>query len=109
MQQEHEHHRLLEIHSQHSESDQQQSHTLENSSFVGQADPHRLPPPITSKHTKRAQDRTTQPPLWNTKEFYFYYLVFAYCVPHMFKTAHEASSGTQMDLHEKRYWNTNGD
>ncbi|KAK3828402.1 MAG: putative glycerol transporter [Benniella sp.] len=92
MQQEHEHHRLLEIHSQHSEAERQS--TLDNSSaFVGQADASdHLPAPATSKHTRRPQDRTTHPSLWNTKEFYFYYLVFAYCVPHMFKTAHEASS-----------------
>jgi hypothetical protein len=100
-QQEPEHHRLLDIH--HSPHD----HDGSSSSFVGQSD---LLSPTTSsnnnvnvshqpistrKHSKRTQDRTTQPSLWNTKEFYFYYLVFAFCVPYMFKTAHDASSGTR--------------
>lgn len=81
-----EHHRLLDIHSTHDHAD--------SSAFVGQSDlsPSSLGhPPISTR--KRAQDRTTQPSLWNTKEFYFYYLVFAFCVPYMFKTAHDASSG----------------
>ncbi|KAF9183714.1 glycerol transporter [Haplosporangium sp. Z 767] len=45
-----------------------------------------------STHRKRVQDRSTNPPLWNTKEFYFYYFVFITCVPYMFKTAHDASA-----------------
>ncbi|KAF9924289.1 glycerol transporter [Linnemannia zychae] len=43
-------------------------------------------------HQKRVQDRTTNPSLWNTKEFYFYYLIFIICVPYMFKTGHDASA-----------------
>ncbi|KAG0307804.1 glycerol transporter [Dissophora globulifera] len=43
-------------------------------------------------YKKRSQDRSTNPSLWNTKEFYFYYFVFVTCVPYMFKTAHDASS-----------------
>ncbi|KAF9969639.1 glycerol transporter, partial [Modicella reniformis] len=73
----------MQEHEHHTESDQQQSHSNDISSFVVQVD---------TISTRRAQDRTTQPPLWNTKEFYFYYLVFAWCLPFMFKTAHEASS-----------------
>ncbi|KAF9357035.1 glycerol transporter [Mortierella sp. AD094] len=46
----------------------------------------------TDSHKRRTQDRSTNPSLWNTKEFYFYYLVFITCVPYMFKTAHDASS-----------------
>ncbi|KAF8947381.1 glycerol transporter [Haplosporangium gracile] len=90
MQQEHEHHRLLEINSHHNHDD--------SSSFVGQSDNnnshhhHHQPITTTPKYTKRQQDRTTQPSLWNTKEFYVYYLVFMFCIPYMFKTAHEASS-----------------
>ncbi|OAQ30302.1 MBOAT-domain-containing protein [Linnemannia elongata AG-77] len=93
MQQEHEHHLLLNLNSHN------HNHDDSSSSFVGQADnssshPHHHHQPITTtpKYTKRQQDRTTQPSLWNTKEFYVYYLVFMFCVPYMFKTAHEASS-----------------
>ncbi|KAF8941313.1 MBOAT, membrane-bound O-acyltransferase family-domain-containing protein [Dissophora ornata] len=43
-------------------------------------------------HKRKFQDRTTNPSLWNTKEFYFYYFVFITCIPYMFKTAHDASS-----------------
>lgn len=96
MQQEHEHHLLLNLNSHN------QNHDDSSSSFVGQADNssshhHHHHQPITTapKYTKRQQDRTTQPSLWNTKEFYVYYLVFMFCVPYMFKTAHEASSGTK--------------
>lgn len=95
MQQEHEHHRLLDLNSHH-----KQTHDDSSGSFVGHADNssshhHHHHQPITTnpKYTKRQQDRTTQPSLWNTKEFYVYYLVFMLCVPYMFKTAHEASSG----------------
>ncbi|KAG0271955.1 glycerol transporter, partial [Linnemannia gamsii] len=97
MQPEHEHHRLLEINSHHNNN-----HDDSSSSFVGQADNnsnshhhhhhHHQPITTTPKYTKRQQDRTTQPSLWNTKEFYVYYLVFMFCIPYMFKTAHEASS-----------------
>lgn len=48
--------------------------------------------PSVYVHKKRFQDRTTKPSLWNTKEFYFYYLVFIVCIPYMFKTGHDASS-----------------
>ncbi|KAF8979536.1 glycerol transporter [Entomortierella lignicola] len=41
---------------------------------------------------RKPRDRSTNPSLWNTKEFYFYYLVFITCVPYMFKTAHDASA-----------------
>ncbi|KAG0254143.1 glycerol transporter [Mortierella polycephala] len=85
-----EYHRLHEI------SPHPDHHSNEHSPFVGQADDHRhqhhQPISTHSKHTKRAQDRTTQLSLWNTKEFYMYYLVLAFCLPYMFKTAHEASS-----------------
>ncbi|KAK3810554.1 MAG: MBOAT-domain-containing protein [Linnemannia gamsii] len=98
MQQEHEHHRLLEINSSLHPSDN--NHNDDSSSFVGQnsnhSDSHHHHhhdrPITTAKYTKRVQDRTTQPSLWNTKEFYFYYLVFMFCIPYMFKTAHDASS-----------------
>ncbi|KAF9433347.1 glycerol transporter [Entomortierella beljakovae] len=45
----------------------------------------------TTQH-KSSRDRSTNPSLWNTKEFYFYYFVFVTVVPYMFKTAHDASS-----------------
>ncbi|KAG0197258.1 glycerol transporter [Mortierella sp. GBA30] len=102
MQQEPEHHRLLEINSQDDASIRQGSDDAhdhdhdDSSSYVGQADPHRhqhqKPISTGQPYTKRAQDRTTQPSLWNTKEFYLYYLVFACCLPYMYKTAHDASS-----------------
>lgn len=47
----------------------------------------------SSGYQKRVQDRSTNPSLFNTKEFYLYYLVFITCVPYMFKTAHDASAG----------------
>ncbi|KAF9173953.1 glycerol transporter [Mortierella sp. AD010] len=90
MQQEHEHHRLLEINSHLQDIDSPHETTNESSSFVGQAEHHK--PISTTKHSRRIQDRTTQPSLWNTREFYVYYLVFAFCLPYMFKTAHDASS-----------------
>jgi hypothetical protein len=37
-----------------------------------------------------------QPSLWNTPEFYFYYLVFAICVPLMFKAVVDVSRGTMI-------------
>ncbi|KAH7059336.1 MBOAT-domain-containing protein [Linnemannia elongata] len=46
----------------------------------------------SSGYQKRVQDRSTNPSLFNTKEFYLYYLVFITCVPYMFKTAHDASA-----------------
>ncbi|KAI8596147.1 MBOAT-domain-containing protein [Dissophora ornata] len=95
MQQENEHHQLLDLGAHHHHPDQSD----DSSAFVGQASessfhhpsPHH-PPISTNKYSKRVQDRTTQPSLWNTKEFYFYYLVFVVCIPYMFKTAHDASS-----------------
>lgn len=51
------------------------------------------PASSTYVHQKRVQDRSTNPSLWNTKEFYLYYLIFITCVPYMFKTGHDASSG----------------
>ncbi|KAF9304315.1 glycerol transporter [Mortierella antarctica] len=65
--------------------------TVEMSTFVGQASSSSATT-TTTKHVKRAQDRSTNPSLWNTKEFYFYYFVFITCIPYMFKTAHDASS-----------------
>ncbi|KAG0290919.1 glycerol transporter [Linnemannia gamsii] len=50
------------------------------------------PAPSTYVHQKRVQDRSTNPSLFNTKEFYLYYLIFITCVPYMFKTGHDASS-----------------
>lgn len=47
----------------------------------------------SSDYQKRVQDRSTNPSLFNTKEFYLYYLVFITCVPYMFKTGHDASAG----------------
>lgn len=112
--QEQESHRLLDIshqdHPHHSHPDQElgrrspspsRDHVEFNSGqttphaspFVGQASSPMHHPISTNKYSKRAQDRTTKPSLWNTREFYFYYLVFLYCVPYMFKTAHDASSG----------------
>lgn len=49
--------------------------------------------PASSGYQKRVQDRTTNPSLFNTKEFYLYYLIFITCVPYMFKTGHDASAG----------------
>ncbi|KAG0337005.1 glycerol transporter [Podila horticola] len=66
--------------------------TVEMSTFVGQASSSSSSTTTTTKHVKRVQDRTTNPSLWNTKEFYFYYFVFITCIPYMFKTAHDASS-----------------
>ncbi|KAI1299510.1 glycerol transporter [Mortierella claussenii] len=95
-----EHHRLLDIHPHHSQQDgaigHQDSASFQPHSFEEEGQDHRPShhhqPISTNKYSKRAKDRTTQPSLWNTKEFYFYYLVFAVCVPYMFKTAHDASS-----------------
>jgi hypothetical protein len=68
------------------------AHAEEMSSFVGQNSSDSNAPAAYS-HKKRVLDRTTNPSLWNTKEFYFYYFVFITCIPYMFKTAHDASSG----------------
>ncbi|KAF9130504.1 glycerol transporter [Mortierella sp. 14UC] len=101
MQQEHEHHRLLEMNSSPSPHLDNNHNDDESSSFVGHNNNnsdnhshrhHHDRPITTAKYTKRVQDRTTQPSLWNTKEFYVYYLVFMFCIPYMFKTAHDASS-----------------
>src|ERR1700753_860118 len=67
------------------------SHHVEMSTFVGQESSSSTST-TTTKHVKRPQDRSTNPSLWNTKEFYFYYFVFITCIPYMFKTAHDASS-----------------
>ncbi|KAG0376065.1 glycerol transporter [Mortierella sp. AD032] len=50
------------------------------------------PAPSAYVHQKRVQDRSTNPSLWNTKEFYVYYIVFLVCVPYMFMTGHDASA-----------------
>ncbi|KAF9429700.1 glycerol transporter, partial [Entomortierella beljakovae] len=89
MQQEQEHLPLYKIdsHLQHLDSPRE---TIEESSFVGQAGRHS--PSNSSKPSRRNQDRTTKPSLWNTKEFYIYYVALAFCLPYMFKAAHQASS-----------------
>ncbi|KAI7831233.1 MBOAT, membrane-bound O-acyltransferase family-domain-containing protein [Gamsiella multidivaricata] len=91
--QQHEHHPLLRVNHQDSnDHDATQlafgASTEEASSFVGQSQPVAQ----SYVHKKRYQDRSTNPSLWNTKEFYFYYFVFITCVPYMFKTGHDASS-----------------
>ncbi|KAF9896809.1 glycerol transporter, partial [Lobosporangium transversale] len=86
-----EHHRLLDISSHSAETHLGQD---DAAAFVGHSiqSHHHYEPISTNKHSKRGQDRSTNPALWNTKEFYFYYLVFAFCLPYMFKSAHDASS-----------------
>ncbi|KAF9319830.1 glycerol transporter [Podila horticola] len=69
---------------------------------------HLHQPISTNKYSKRAQDRTTNPSLWNTREFYFYYLVFLYCVPYMFKTAHDASSESNPNYEKYSYLLSDG-
>ncbi|KAG0041542.1 glycerol transporter [Gryganskiella cystojenkinii] len=69
------------------------AHAEETSTFVGQKEISAAAPPAAAyTHKKKVLDRTTNPSLWNTKEFYFYYFVFITCIPFMFKTAHDASS-----------------
>ncbi|KAF9286455.1 glycerol transporter [Mortierella alpina] len=70
------------------------AHSEEMSSFVGQSQSsdNQSQPTSDYVHKKKVQDRSTNPSLWNTKEFYFYYFVFITCIPYMFKTAHDASS-----------------
>jgi hypothetical protein len=47
---------------------------------------------IEDEKSKRPQQKL-QPPLWNTKEFYFYYFLFCTIVPFMLWTAYDISSG----------------
>ncbi|KAF9916877.1 glycerol transporter [Lobosporangium transversale] len=65
-----------------------------NNNDVGQQDLTDKPSTSGTQSTykKRAQDRSTNPPLWYKKEFYIYYFAFVTIVPYMFKTAHDASS-----------------
>ncbi|KAF9113358.1 glycerol transporter [Mortierella sp. AM989] len=92
---EHEQHALLHV-NQHGDAERRATggRAEEQSSFVGQTQTaegskNQVP---ASTHERRTEDRSINPSLWNTKEFYFYYLVFVTCVPYMFKTAHDASS-----------------
>ena len=43
---------------------------------------------------KAAVSIEASPPLWNTTEFYIYYLVFLICVPLMFKAVYDVSKRT---------------
>lgn len=43
------------------------------------------------RSSARADSGTTQPSLWNTKEFYLYYFVIITCVPYMFWIAYDVS------------------
>ncbi|KAF9165643.1 glycerol transporter [Actinomortierella ambigua] len=66
-----------------------------SSSAAEPAYPAGSPPPptvATGYQSRRVRDRTTQPSLWHTKEFYVYYVIFLICVPYMFKVAHETST-----------------
>ena len=53
-----------------------------------------------SSTTRRIKDEAN-PSLWNTPEFYVYYVVFAIAVPMMFKVAHDVSKGTHLS---RRSW-----
>ncbi|KAI8093031.1 MBOAT, membrane-bound O-acyltransferase family-domain-containing protein [Halteromyces radiatus] len=46
------------------------------------------------QNTKTQTNLTTNPPRWNTPEFYFYYLCFIIIVPYMFYIAHSVSKET---------------
>lgn len=47
---------------------------------------------------KAVTSNETSPPLWNTAEFYIYYLVFLICVPLMFKAVYDISKRTCVDI-----------
>ncbi|KAF9126743.1 glycerol transporter [Mortierella sp. 14UC] len=70
----------------------QQEDALVQDGISAEGAKEQQPAPSVYVHQKRVQDRSTNPSLWNTKEFYFYYIVFLVCVPYMFKTGHDASA-----------------
>ena len=43
---------------------------------------------------KAITSNEASPPLWNTAEFYIYYLIFLICVPLMFKSVYDVSKRT---------------
>lgn len=60
---------------------------------LAELDPARPLPVRNGQVKSRESEETIQPPRWNTPEFYFYYLVFAVCIPLMFKSVIDVSKG----------------
>jgi hypothetical protein len=50
------------------------------------------------KDKSKGTDENVQPPRWNTPEFYFYYVVFAVCLPLMFKAVLDVSHGVYRNM-----------
>jgi hypothetical protein len=84
---------------EHRKQEQPSLHARDNETAQRESQPEGSQVASTQGYRKKVQDRTTKPPLWNTKEFYVYYFVFVTVVPYMFKTAHDASSGEWWNRH----------
>lgn len=56
-------------------------------------DPVKPSPSENSRKKGKSPVENAQPSLWNTPEFYFYYLVFLICIPLMIKSVIDVSKG----------------